>query len=139
MVREALNQDFNRINEIGLLIKENFSTVYKIEEDIKNDYVHIYVYEEDNKVLGFIQIENHFEITDIINIAVDKDYQGKGIGKKLIQYVIDNTEADKLMLEVKANNDSAINLYKAMGFNQIHIRPNYYEGNIDALIMERSI
>ncbi|MCR4581583.1 MAG: ribosomal protein S18-alanine N-acetyltransferase [Bacilli bacterium] len=139
MVREALNQDFNRINEIGLLIKENFSTVYKIEEDLKNDYVHIYVYEEDNKVLGFIQIENHFEITDIINIAVDKDYQGKGIGKKLIQYVIDNTEADKLMLEVKANNDSAINLYKAMGFNQIHIRPNYYEGNIDALIMERSI
>ena len=139
MVREALNQDFNRINEIGLLIKENFSTVYKIDEDIKNDYVHIYVYVSDNKVLGFIQIEDHFEITDIINIAVDKDHQGKGIGKKLIQYVIDNTKADKLMLEVKVNNESAINLYKSMGFNQIHIRPNYYEGNIDAIIMERSI
>jgi ribosomal-protein-alanine N-acetyltransferase len=139
MVREALNQDFNRINEIGLLIKDNFSTIYKIEEDIKNDYVHIYVYEEDNKVLGFIQIEEHFEITDIINIAVDKDYQGKGIGTTLIQHVIDNTKAEKIMLEVKANNDPAINLYNSMGFKQIHIRPNYYEGNIDAIIMERSI
>lgn len=139
MVREALNQDFNRINEIGLLIKKDFSTIYKIEEDIKNDYVHIYVYEEDHKVLGFIQIEEHFEITDIINIAVDKDYQGKGIGKKLIQYVIDNTSAEKIMLEVKANNDPAINLYNSMGFKQIHIRPKYYEGNIDAIIMERSI
>ncbi len=139
MVREALNQDFNRINEIGLLIKENFSTVYKIDEDIKHDYVHIYVYEENNNILGFIQIEEHFEITDIINIAVDKDYQGKGIGKELIQYVIDNTKSEKIMLEVKANNDPAISLYTNMGFKQIHIRPKYYEGNIDAIIMERSV
>lgn len=139
MVREALNQDFNRINEIGLLIKDNFSTIYKIEEDIKNDYVHIYVYEEDNKVLGFIHIEEHFEITDIINIAVDSSYQGKGIGKKLLQYVIDNTNADKIMLEVKENNIPAIKLYESMGFKEIHMRPNYYEGNINALIMERSI
>ena len=139
MVREALNQDFNRINEIGLLIKDNFSTIYKIEEDIKNDYVHIYVYEEDNKVLGFIQIEDHFEITDIINIAVDKDYQGKGIGKKLIQYVIDNTSSDKIMLEVKDINIPAITLYSNMGFNQIHVRPNYYEDGSNAIIMERSI
>jgi ribosomal-protein-alanine N-acetyltransferase len=139
MVREALNQDFNRINEIGLLIKENFSTVYKIDEDIKHDYVHIYVYEENNNVLGFIQIEEHFEITDIINIAVDKDYQGKGIGKELIQYIIDNTKSEKIMLEVKANNDPAISLYTNMGFKQIHIRPKYYEGNIDAIIMERSV
>jgi len=139
MVREALNQDFNRINEIGLLIKENFSTAYNIEENIKNDYVHIYVYEEDNKVLGFIQIEDHFEITDIINIAVDKDYQGQGIGKKLIQYVIDNTTAEKLMLEVKDINMSAIKLYTRMGFNQIHVRTSYYEDGSNALIMERSI
>ena len=139
MVREALNQDFNRIYEIGMLIKDNFSTSYNLDEIIKNDYTHIYVYEEDNKVLGFIHIEDHFEITDIINIAVDKDYQGIGIGKKLIQYVIDNTKADKLMLEVKANNESAINLYKSMGFNEIYIRPNYYDGNIDAIIMERGI
>ncbi len=139
MVREALNQDFNRINEIGLLIKDDFSTVYKIDEDIKHDYVHIYVYEENNKVLGFIQTEYHFEITDIINIAVDVNYQGKGIGKKLIQYVLDNCNSDKLMLEVKANNTSAIKLYESMGFKQIHIRPNYYDNNIDALIMERSI
>jgi len=139
MVREALNQDFNRINEIGLLIKDNFSTVYKIDEAVKKDYTHIYVYEEDNNVLGFIHIENHFEITDVINIAVDKNYQGRGIGKILLQYVIDNTEADKIMLEVKENNKPAIKLYEALGFKQIHVRPNYYEGNIDALIMERSI
>ena len=139
MVREALNQDFNRINEIGLLIKDNFSTVYKIDEAVKKDYTHIYVYEDDNNVLGFIHIENHFEITDVINIAVDKNYQGRGIGKILLQYVIDNTEADKIMLEVKENNVPAIKLYESLGFKQIHVRPNYYEGNVDALIMERSI
>ena len=123
MVREALNQDFNRINEIGLLIKENFSTVYKIDEDIKHDYVHIYVYEENNNVLGFIQIEEHFEITDIINIAVDKGYQGKGIGKELIQYVIDNTKSEKIMLEVKANNDPHViqRVCRLCGFDFYHM------------------
>ena len=139
MVREALNQDFNRINEIGLLIKENFSTIYNIEENIKNDYVHIYVYEEDNKVLGFIHIEEHFEITDVINIAVDSSYQGKGIGRELLQYVIDNTEAEKIMLEVKDINIPAIKLYTKLGFNQIHVRNNYYEDGSNAIIMERSI
>ena len=43
------------------------------------------------------------------------------------------------MLEVKANNNPAIGLYTNMGFRQIHIRPKYYEGNIDAIIMERSV
>ena len=139
MVREALNQDFNRINEIGLLIKNNFSTIYKIDEAVKNDYVHIYVYEENNNILGFIQIEDHFEITDIINIAVDKEYQGKGIGTILLQYVIDNTKAEKIMLEVKDINMPAIKLYSKLGFNQIHVRNNYYEDGSNALIMERSI
>ena len=139
MVREALNQDFNRINEIGLLIKEDFSTIYKIDEAVKNDYTHIYVYEEDDIILGFIHIEDHFEITDVINIAVDSSYQGKGIGKMLLQYVIDNTKAEKIMLELREDNSKAFNLYKHMGFKQIHIRPNYYDGNCDAIIMERSI
>ena len=34
MIREASNQDIPRINEIGLLIKENFNKVFNIEEDL---------------------------------------------------------------------------------------------------------
>ena len=47
MIRVASSQDINRINEIGLLIKEDFEKVFNIEEELKKDYVQIYVYEED--------------------------------------------------------------------------------------------
>lgn len=138
MIRVASSQDINRINEIGLLIKEDFEKVFNIEEELKKDYVQIYVYEEDNNILGFLHTEYHFEITDIVNIAVDINNQSKGIGKQLIDYLIDNTKSEKLMLEVRESNISAFTLYKKCGFKEIHRRKNYY-GNEDAIIMERSI
>ena len=138
MIREASNQDILRINEIGLLIKEDFDKVFNIEEDLKKDYVHIYVYEEDNQILGFLHTEYHFEITDIVNIAVDINNQHKGIGYKLIDYLFNNTESEKIMLEVRESNTNAISLYNKCGFKEIHRRVNYY-GNEDAIIMERSI
>lgn len=138
MIRVASNQDINKINKIGLLIKEDFEKVFNIKEELTKDYVQIYVYEEDNNILGFLHTEYHFEITDIVNIAVDINNQNKGIGKQLIDYLIDNTKSEKLMLEVRESNSSAIALYTKCGFNEIHRRKNYY-GNEDAIIMERSI
>ena len=138
MIREASNQDILRINEIGLLIKDDFNKVFNIEEDLKKDYVHIYVYEENNQILGFLHTEYHFEITDIVNIAVDINNQNKGIGYKLIDYLLNNTESKKIMLEVRESNTNAISLYNKCGFKEIHRRKNYY-GNEDAIIMERSI
>ena len=138
MIRVASNQDINRINEIGLLIKEDFEKVFNIEEELQKDYVQIYVYEEDNSILGFLHTEYHFEITDIVNIAVDINNQNKGIGYELVNYLINNTQSEKLMLEVRESNTNAISLYTKCGFKEIHRRKNYY-GNEDAIIMERSI
>lgn len=138
MIRVASSQDINRINEIGLLIKVDFEKVFNIEEELRKDYVQIYVYEENNNILGFLHTEYHFEITDIVNIAVDINNQSKGIGKQLIDYLIDNTKSEKLMLEVRESNISAFTLYIKCGFKEIHRRKNYY-GNEDAIIMERSI
>ena len=138
MIRVASNQDINRINEIGLLIKEDFEKVFNIKEELQKDYVQIYVYEEDNNILGFLHTEYHFEITDIVNIAVDINNQNKGIGYELVNYLINNTQSEKIMLEVRESNTNAISLYTKCGFKEIHRRKNYY-GNEDAIIMERSI
>lgn len=138
MIRKALNQDINRINEIGLLIKDDFSSSFNIEDELSKDYISIYVYEENNEIVGFIHTEYHFEITDIVNIAVDSRFQHKGIAYQLINYLLDKTESNKLMLEVRESNIKAINLYKKCGFSEIHRRKNYY-GTEDAIIMERSI
>lgn len=137
MIREFNAVDIDAINEIGKLIKDNFKDIYKISELNKN-YAGIYVYEEDGKVIGFLQYEKHFEITDIINIAVSKMSQNKGIGENLINYLINNTSSNKIMLEVRENNVQALKLYIKCGFTEINRRKKYYDTE-DAIIMERII
>jgi ribosomal-protein-alanine N-acetyltransferase len=138
MIRLANKNDLNKINEIGLQIKEDFNKKYDIENFLNLDYGKIYVYEENESVIGFIQLEEHYEILDIINIAVDKDNHNKNIGTKLIEFSTKNTKAEKIMLEVRESNISAIKLYEKNGFVEINRRKKYY-GNEDAIIMERNL
>ena len=138
MIRLANKNDLNKINEIGLQIKEDFNKKYDIENFLNLDYGKIYVYEENESVIGFIQLEEHYEILDIINIAVDKDNHNKNIGTKLIEFSTKNTKAEKIMLEVRESNISAIKLYEKNGLVEINRRKKYY-GNEDAIIMERNL
>lgn len=50
----------------------------------------------------------------LVYIATDKNQRGKGIGKKVMQNVIDNTKGN-IALHVDADNP-AINLYERLGF-----------------------
>ena len=134
MIRLYNDLDYDRINEIGSLIKDDFCNVYDISNINDKNYAFIYVYEENNKVIGFIQVEKHFEITDIINIAVDENYQNKGIATKLIEFIKNDVE-EKIMLEVRSRNEAAIKTYEKNDFKVINIRKKYY-GDDDAIIME---
>lgn len=136
MIREYDSSDINFINSIGEQIKENFVNKYNVI-NIKNiDYANLFVYVDNDIVKGFIHIEDHFDFIDIINIAVDKNYQHEGIGSKLLEYVINLNK--RTILEVRSSNTNAISLYLKYNFKKINIRKNYY-GNEDAIVMERSI
>ena len=135
MIRQATNSDINAINELGSLIEDNYSKLFNIEELLTKDYVDIYVYEENNDIYGFIHLESHYEICDLINIAVRADKQNHSIGSKLLDYSINNMKADKMMLEVRESNVNAIKLYNKYNFKVINIRKKYY-GDENALIME---
>ena len=89
-----------------------------------------------------------FAITQIVldeatlfNIAVDPAFQRRGLGRALLERVIDEVEKRgvvTLWLEVRASNVAAIALYESLGFNEATIRRNYYptaEGREDAIIM----
>lgn len=131
MIREFNHKDIASINEIGLLIKNTFD----ITKTYNNNVEKLYIYEQNNEILGFIQISDSFGDIDIIDIAVREAYQNKGIGKELINYIVDNLKPNKIMLEVRNDNIKAIEFYKKIGFKEINRRTNYY-GDADALIME---
>ena len=136
MIRECNIDDIDLINQLGLLVNKNFISVYNIKDILDRDYECIYIYEENNTILGFIHIEKHFEVIDLINIAVSESSRRKGIASKLIQYVLDTIDHKNFLLEVNSNNDSAIELYRKFNFKEINIRKKYYDDG-DAIVMER--
>lgn len=53
----------------------------------------------------------------------------RGIGKCLIKYVTENTAERPLCVEVLAENEPAMHLYKSMGFETINICSGVMPGN----------
>lgn len=122
---------------LGSKLNDNFSYLFNLEETINKPYNYIYGYIENNKLIGFIHITSSFDEADIINIIVDDYYRKKGIGKKLIEYVIKRFKLKALNLEVRQSNP-AVDFYKKMGFEIIRTISNYYR-NEDAYFMKKVI
>lgn len=74
------------------------------------------------------------------NVAVHENYRGKGIGRQLVQAVIDRAGdrgVREIFLEVRQSNTQAQELYKTFGFVEVGRRRNYYlEPLEDALVMK---
>lgn len=79
---------------------------------------------------------------DIQTIAVVEGARRQGLGRVLMLRMIDDARergATELFLEVRADNPGAQALYASLGFEQIAVRPRYYPGGIDAVIMRLTI
>ena len=80
---------------------------------------------------------------DIQTIAVSSKARGAGLGRGLMQRLLQHAAAagsEQVFLEVKASNEVAISLYRSLGFEQIDIRKRYYQpSGEDALVMRLGI
>lgn len=85
--------------------------------------------------LGFTGLTRVF-FYEVRNIGVDPAYQGRGIGRRLFDELLKFAEGGVVFLEVRADNEKAIALYRSMGFDQIGRRSGYYKG-ADAYTMRR--
>jgi ribosomal-protein-alanine N-acetyltransferase len=75
---------------------------------------------------------------EVRNIGVDPAYQGRGIGRQLLDELLKFADGGVVYLEVRTDNEAAIALYRSVGFDQIGLRPRYYGVNgADAYTMRR--
>lgn len=131
MINNCNNSDKKRIIELGKLINNNFDRVNNIDKIIEDK--EIIGYYDNNKLIGFIIFKTLYDVTDLLYIVVDEEYRNKKIGSRLMDYLINNSK--KIMLEVRCDNKSAINLYKKYNFMIINIRKKYYN-DMDGYVME---
>ncbi len=109
---------------------------FKISE---NPYEKIYAYFVNGNIIGFISFSIIYERAEIEYFVVKEEYRGKGIAQKLFDYLVFNVfDGGNISLEVRCNNERAINFYLKNGFKKVAIRENYYDGE-DAYLMVKEI
>jgi [ribosomal protein S18]-alanine N-acetyltransferase len=83
-----------------------------------------------------------WRVTDevhLLNVAVHQGRRGGGIGRRLVEAVIDEAReirARTMFLEVRAGNVAARRLYRHLGFRDLGVRRGYYGPGQDAIVME---
>ena len=75
---------------------------------------------------------------EIHTLAVDPAHHRRGVGRALLRAVLDRALGATVFLEVRTDNESAINLYRSEGFEVIGTRRGYYRpSGADAFTMRR--
>lgn len=135
-----------RVITIEPLKDEDISEAYEIEKlsfaapkdesVFKSDQNKYLAAKMNRGMVGYIGVEDVAGEKHIINMAVHPDERRMGIGKKLIEKILDPNVV--FYLEVRVSNIVAQKLYEKYGFNKVGKRKNYYADNgEDALIMRK--
>ena len=120
---------------------DNFNYKLTEKEFSTNPYLKIITYVEKDKIIGFLLYSLIYDRIEIEQFEVITKERGKGIGDKLLKYLIEkykDSDIKNITLEVKEDNIVAINLYKKYGFKKVSTREKYYDG-INGLLMEKTL
>ena len=97
----------------------------------------------DGTVLGYGGMMTVVGEGQITNVAVDPSCRRMGIGEALLRALLAEAKrrgAEQVSLEVRVSNEAAIALYKALGFESVGRRKNFYRHpSEDALVMVKTI
>ena len=75
---------------------------------------------------------------EVHTIGVDPAHHGRGIGRRLLNELLEFADGGAVYLEVRTDNEAAIALYHSVGFVQIGVRRRYYRvSGADAYTMRR--
>ncbi len=97
----------------------------------------------DHRIVGHGILSVAASESHLLNACVTPDYQGRGFGRILVEYLLERARARnarRIYLEVRPSNRVAYRLYETLGFNEIGVRKDYYPafaGREDALVLAR--
>ena len=123
----------SHIGEIARLEKECFSSPWSedgLKSELDNNFARFFVAFSGEKIAGYIGSHNVLGEVYITNVAVFPEFRRNGVGKALIEFLVDEMKtenAEFVTLEVRESNLNAISLYEKCGFEKVGKRKDFYE------------
>lgn len=144
--RKATLDDLNAIMELEhTIFPDDAWSVDMMAEGLASPYGHYLVVENSGDVVAYAGAYHlpGDEVADIHTIAVTAGARGNGLGAELFDMLVAwcaDEGARRILLEVRADNLVAQNLYQSRGFQTIAVREGYYQpANVDAFVMEKAV
>ncbi|MEN3013721.1 MAG: ribosomal protein S18-alanine N-acetyltransferase [Endomicrobiia bacterium] len=143
IIEEATLKD---LHQIYLIEKENFKFPWDknfiyFNFQLSKNIRRFYVARLEDIVIGYVVCGLSDRLAHIYNISVKKEYQNKGVGSKLLKYLLDDlilSGIETVILEVRLSNIRAVSFYRKFGFNEFKIKKSFYPDKEDALIMVKN-
>ena len=110
------------------------------ENELEKDNITAIGIYSNNSLRGVCVFQKIYDEAEIRYLSVHPFYKRRGLGKKLINYILKEIKKDnvkRIFLEVSLKNKQAISFYDYFGFKTINIRKKYYKDGSDALLKEK--
>ena len=105
--------------------------------DEQEDMVDRYVLEDGGVKAECVVTDERNGILELKNIAVEPDFQGKGYGKAMVDFLIRTYKGQYAVLQVgTGDSPSTIPFYEACGFRRHHLVKNFFTDHYDHPIYE---
>ncbi len=121
------------MDEVIAIEKQSFSDPWSKQNFLKElelTFSWAWVAKLDKKLVGYSCCWEIGDELQIANLAVHPDFRNQGIGKKILQEILNRACQKKLKqvtLEVRESNQFGLKLYYGFGFMEIGRRKKYYQ------------
>ncbi len=91
-----------------------------------------------HEVVGYAVVSVAGDVVELQRIGVDPARRRAGVATELLAAVValaHDERADRVLLEVRADNADALGFYAASGFGEIARRPRYYRDGATAVVL----
>jgi ribosomal-protein-alanine N-acetyltransferase len=152
-LRQFNTKDLESVIEINrTCLPENYASFFFIDT-FQNCPSAFRVAQVGNQIVGYIMCRVEHGFSDIkrlkfvrkghiISVAVMPEFRRAGIASELVKqalYALQEMKADECYLEVRATNETAIELYDKLRFSLARRVPHYYADGAEALVMAVSL
>ncbi|MBK3866155.1 GNAT family N-acetyltransferase [Pseudomonas stutzeri] len=145
-LQELLNDSYNQQLVGGVVAPMSRNQVVEwLQEKRNSENVCQFAIEESGSWCGYVQLVSIDKLSGnaVLGINILRRFQGKGLGKIAIQRVHDFARDSlllrKLVLYVRSDNYSAVNLYLKIGYQPVGVLAQHVRtavGYVDLKIME---